>query len=64
MVGEVESKLKRAEKMNTKIKTAIRKVVSIKRDIKCSLAVLTDGDCLLPRYRAADLKEGKGEYCV
>ncbi len=34
MVGEAESKLKRAEKMNTKMKTAIRKVVSIKRDIK------------------------------
>jgi hypothetical protein len=62
MVGAAEAKLKRAEKMNTKMKTAIRKVVSVKRDIKCSLAVLTDGDSLLPRHSAADLKESKGEY--
>ena len=57
MVEKAESKLKKAERKNAKMKTAIRKVVSVKRDIKGSLAVLTDGDCLLPRYRNVEIKE-------
>jgi hypothetical protein len=37
--------------LNSSIKTAIRKIVSIKRDLKGSLTVLTDANDGLPRHR-------------
>jgi hypothetical protein len=52
--ASAEQKLKRSEKLNSSIKTAIRKIVSVKRDIKSSLATLTDANDSLPRVRKAE----------
>ena len=47
----MEQNLTRAEKTYVGMKTAIRRIVATKRDIKSSLAVLTDANADLPRHR-------------
>jgi hypothetical protein len=52
--AQVEQKLRRTEKFNVGMKTAIRRIVSTKRDLKSSLAVLMDANADLPRHRRAE----------
>ncbi len=52
--AQVEQKLRRTERFNVGMKTAIRRIVSTKRDLKSSLAVLTDRNADLPRHRRAE----------
>ena len=54
-----ENKLKRSEKLNSSIKTAIRRIVRTERDIKTSLAILTDANSSLPTVRKTR-EEGLG----
>ena len=58
--AQVEQMLKRTEKFNVEMKTAIRRIVSTKRDLKSSLAVLTDANADLPRHRR---DEDRGVEC-
>ena len=48
-----EKKLEKLEKLNSSMKTAIRRIVRTERDIKTSLAILTDANCSLPIVRRA-----------
>jgi hypothetical protein len=56
-LGNAQQKFKKSRNASSAMKTSIRRIVSVKRDIKGMLAVLTDADVRVPRARKDEISK-------